>query len=91
MSNSKTSSSLGFFSILALVFITLKLLGVINWSWWWVFSPILPGVAVGAICLIVALVAYSWAGILWLRMTPEEREFTKTRDRLVKNLRSYGK
>ena len=24
---------------LTIVFIVLKLLGVINWSWWWVLSP----------------------------------------------------
>lgn len=39
----KTSNSggIGFFGLLALVFITLKLTGYINWSWWLVLSPIL--------------------------------------------------
>jgi hypothetical protein len=32
--------SIGFLDILALIFITLKLLGVITWSWWWVLTPI---------------------------------------------------
>ena len=34
-----------------LLFIALKLLGVINWSWWWVLSPIITGVVlfVGAL------------------------------------------
>ena len=26
--------------ILTIVFLVLKLCGVITWSWWWVFSPI---------------------------------------------------
>lgn len=26
--------------VLLVVFIILKLCGVINWSWWWVLSPI---------------------------------------------------
>ena len=26
--------------VLALVFVVLKLCGVINWSWWWVIAPI---------------------------------------------------
>lgn len=27
------------FSILGLIFVTLKLLGKIDWSWWWVTAP----------------------------------------------------
>ena len=38
-SNSK-SGGIGFTGLLTIVFITLKLLNVINWSWWWVLSPI---------------------------------------------------
>lgn len=30
-----------FTDALTLLFITLKLIGVINWSWWWVISPLL--------------------------------------------------
>lgn len=42
MSESKTASSggIGFTGLLAIVFITLKLCGVITWSWWWVLSPL---------------------------------------------------
>lgn len=40
MANEQTKSGLGFSSILLLIFITLKLIGTINWSWWWVLSPI---------------------------------------------------
>lgn len=46
---SKTSSSsgggVGFLGLLTIVFITLKLIGKIDWSWWWVLSPILVGIA----------------------------------------------
>ncbi len=38
--NKSSSSGLGFFGLLAIVFITLKLTHVISWSWWWVLSPI---------------------------------------------------
>lgn len=27
-------------TLLFIVFLVLKLVGVISWSWWWVFSPI---------------------------------------------------
>ena len=41
--NNKGSSEaggIGFFGLLALIFIVLKLLGVITWSWIWVLAPI---------------------------------------------------
>lgn len=31
--------SIGFFDLLTLAFIVLKLTGFIEWSWWWVLSP----------------------------------------------------
>jgi len=38
MSNAESTG--GFSTILVLIFITLKLTGYIQWSWWWVLSPI---------------------------------------------------
>lgn len=39
-SNTTTvSGGIGFSGLLTIVFIVLKLCGVINWSWIWVFSP----------------------------------------------------
>ncbi len=32
--------SFDFLAIIEIVFITLKLLNKIDWSWWWVLSPI---------------------------------------------------
>jgi uncharacterized protein (DUF983 family) len=26
-------------SLLTMIFIALKIIGIISWSWWWVFSP----------------------------------------------------
>ncbi len=41
MSNSSSSSGgIGFVGLLTIVFIVLKLMDVITWSWWWVLSPI---------------------------------------------------
>lgn len=41
MSNSTSyNSGIGFPGLLAIVFIVLKLTGVIAWSWWWVLSPL---------------------------------------------------
>ena len=51
----------GFLGLLTLLFIALKLLGKIDWSWWWVLSPIWITTAliigVVLIALIIALAA----------------------------------
>jgi uncharacterized membrane protein YvlD (DUF360 family) len=38
--NSSSSSGIGFFGLLTILFITLKLIGYIDWSWWWVLAPL---------------------------------------------------
>lgn len=43
MSSNTTSSSsggIGFVGLLTILFIALKLTNYIDWSWWWVLSPI---------------------------------------------------
>lgn len=51
------SGGIGFLPALCLIFITLKLCNVIDWSWWWVLAPIwIPIAAVIAILLIVCIV-----------------------------------
>lgn len=50
--NSKNTGTT-FLSILTLIFITLKLLDKIDWSWWWVLSPIL--IPVGCALIILGL------------------------------------
>lgn len=64
MSNSSSSSSggIGFFGLLAIVFITLKLLAVepvASWSWWWVTAPLWGGFVVffGIAILFVIIAA----------------------------------
>ncbi len=39
-SGSVQSGGIGFVGLLTIVFVTLKLCKVINWSWIWVLSPI---------------------------------------------------
>ena len=36
----RSGGGMGFLSILTLIFIVLKLTGNIDWSWWWVLSPL---------------------------------------------------
>lgn len=35
-----SGGGLGFGTVLFLIFLVLKLVGVIDWSWWWVTSPL---------------------------------------------------
>jgi hypothetical protein len=40
MSNNNSSSSgIGIFTVVGIVFVILKLVGVIDWSWLWVLAP----------------------------------------------------
>lgn len=60
MSDNKVSVQVGpgFAGCLTLVFITLKLCGIIEWSWIWVLCPLWLGLAIFlSIVVVVALVA----------------------------------
>lgn len=41
--------------VLFVVFLVLKLMGVISWSWWWVTSPIW---IVAALFVMIAIIAF---------------------------------
>ena len=49
--NSSSSSGVGFFGLLTVLFVGLKLTEVITWSWWLVLLP-----AYGGVTLLIALV-----------------------------------
>ena len=54
---STTSSGIGLSGLLAILFIALKLTGVITWSWLWVLAPIwIPFVIVVFILIIAGIV-----------------------------------
>jgi len=54
----KPTYKIGLDVALCLVFISLKMSDVIDWSWWWVFSPLWVGVVlVGLINTLKAIVS----------------------------------
>jgi hypothetical protein len=61
---SKASGGIGFPGILAIVFITLKLIGKITWSWWWVLSPLWIPLAILFAFLTVAVIGCGIASLL---------------------------
>ena len=54
--STSVTTGLGFADVLTIVFIVLKLTGVINWSWWWVLSPVWIGVIIIAVVLAVLFI-----------------------------------
>jgi len=53
-----TSNSIGFSSLLFITFLVLKLTHVIDWSWWWVTSPLWGGLALCMFIIIIVGVIY---------------------------------
>lgn len=57
MSKEKGSSSgVGVFGLLGVLFVALKLLNIIDWSWWWVTAPFWGGLAIGIAVIVIVLV-----------------------------------
>lgn len=53
-----SGAGLGTGSVLFLIFLVLKLCKVIDWSWWWVTSPLWIGAGVYILIGIVLLIVY---------------------------------
>lgn len=56
MATQTSSSGIGFSGLLTIVFIVLKLIGYISWSWWWVLSPLWISFALFIIIAIILLI-----------------------------------
>lgn len=49
-------STISALTLLNIVFIVLKLCGVIDWSWWLVFLPVLIEAGIGLITIIIVII-----------------------------------
>ena len=58
--SSSSSSGIGFVGLLTILFIGLKLTNYIDWSWWWILSPLW----IGAIFFILIVGLIIWAAIV---------------------------
>ena len=56
MAAKSTNTALGFSELLLVAFIVLKLTKVIDWSWWWVLSPLWIGIALYALIILVGII-----------------------------------
>ena len=57
MKDNGSSGGIGFIGLLTIVFITLKLCKVIDWSWVWVLAPVWIG-GIVAISIFLAIVLF---------------------------------
>ena len=53
-----SGGGIGFLGVLTIVFIILKLLGKITWSWWWVLAPIWIDAIIVILFFIICVISY---------------------------------
>ena len=58
MNTESKSSGLGISAVLQIVFLVLKLTGLIDWSWWLVLVPLWTDIGLGLLYIIIALIIY---------------------------------
>lgn len=56
MEDNNSLLNIDIIDLITIVFVVLKLTEVIDWSWWWVLSPILISFSLLIIVLIIALI-----------------------------------
>jgi hypothetical protein len=55
-----TTGGIGFSGMLTIAFIVLKLMNVIDWSWWWVLSPLWITFLLGLVITAIVLAIVIW-------------------------------
>lgn len=58
MNENPKSSGLGISAVLQIVFLVLKLTGLIDWSWWLVLVPLWTDIGFSLLFIILALIIY---------------------------------
>ena len=58
MSKDSKSSGLGISAVLQIVFLVLKLTGLIDWSWWLVLVPLWTNIGFILLYVIIALIIF---------------------------------
>ena len=51
-------SGLGFGGVLFIVFLILKLVGTISWSWWWVTAPLWIPFGLSIVLIVITSILY---------------------------------
>lgn len=67
------NSGTGFSGLLFLVFLVLKLVGVIDWSWWWITAPLWVPTVLFIIIFAVTFIAISLKDALYKKKINRNR------------------
>lgn len=59
-----TKGGIGLDLVLFFIFLVLKLTNLIDWSWWWVTSPLWLGYAIIIACVIIGLLIALLGGLI---------------------------
>lgn len=51
-----SSGGVGFFGLMFLILMTLKLTNYIDWSWWWVTAPLWGGFALILLFILIVII-----------------------------------
>jgi hypothetical protein len=51
------NQGIGLAGLVFVVFLVLKLIGQIDWSWWWVTAPLWGELAIAAVVLLILYIA----------------------------------
>jgi len=57
LNGNKSVAGTGVLDVLQIIFIVLKLTGLIDWSWWAVFAPLFISLGLVAIIVIISVIA----------------------------------
>ena len=76
--NSNNNTGMSVSTVLALIFVTLKLCKVIDWSWWWILSPVWITAGIAILGLIVIAI--------WELSDSKEKARRKTREEEILEL-----
>ena len=76
--NNSNNNGMSTSTVLTLIFVTLKLCNVIDWSWWWILSPV--WITAGIAILALAVIA------LWEMSDAKEKARRKEREEELKDL-----
>jgi membrane protein YdbS with pleckstrin-like domain len=58
MASKSKSSGIGLTGVLFVVFLVLKLTGNIDWSWWWVTSPLWIPIAIALSTVLIIFIIF---------------------------------
>ena len=56
------NGGIGFFGMLTLIFVVAKITGYIDWSWFWVFSPVIFSLGFAMTFLVIVVILAIIAG-----------------------------